>query len=198
MRRLSHVVVVAAAALTALAVPAAAAVKTTVKTTQYSISGRNGSELLNQMDRRGPKHGFLTRAIAQTSYTVNWEIGWANKGGTCRLREAKATLSITYIYPNATGPMSADLKKRWATFMKGVRKHEEMHGVIAQKMVKAADRAIAGFSTQNDPNCRRAQAAVKRKVDAVYAEYEAQQARFDRVEHRNGGGVDQLVRALKR
>ena len=54
-----------------LVVPDAnAAVSIKIKTATYPISGKNGIDLLDAMDRRGPKHGFLTRAIAQTSYTV--------------------------------------------------------------------------------------------------------------------------------
>ena len=52
------------------------------KTVTYPISGSNGSELLDAMDRHGPKHGFLTRAIAQTSYTITWAIDWKEKAAT--------------------------------------------------------------------------------------------------------------------
>jgi predicted secreted Zn-dependent protease len=173
-------------------------VKTSVKTKNYSISGKDGAALLAQMDRRGPKHGFLTRAIAQTSYSVNWEIDWTRKNNVCRVKRAVATLSITYTYPEATGALSSQLKQRWARFMKGVRKHEEMHGTLATQMVKAADKAIAGFAMKNDPGCRKAQAAVKERVDEIYALYEAKQHRFDQAEHQSGGAVDSLVRALGR
>lgn len=178
--------------------PAHAAVKTSVKTKNYSISGKNGAALIAQMDRRGPKHGFLTRAIAQTSYSVNWEIDWTRKGDACRVKNAVAKLAIVYTYPEVSGALSPQLKQRWARFMKGVRKHEETHGSLAAQMVKAADRAITGFATKNDPGCRKAQAAVKRRVDDVYALYEAKQHSFDQAEHQPGGAVDGLVRALSR
>ncbi|HTV68892.1 MAG TPA: DUF922 domain-containing protein [Rhizobiaceae bacterium] len=195
-----YLVLAAAAVFSALIAssPAGAAVKTSVKTKHYSISGKDGAALLAQMDRRGPKHGFLTRAIAQTSYTVNWEIDWTRKSDVCRVKNAVARLSITYTYPEATGALSPQLKQRWARFMKGVRKHEEMHGTLAAHMVKAADKAITGFAMKNDPGCRKAQNAVKRRVDEIYALYEAKQHRFDAVEHQPGGAVDSLVRALGR
>ncbi len=185
-------------ALACAATPAAATVKTSVESKSYEISGRNGSELLSAMDRRGPKHGFLTRAIAQTSYTVNWEIEWAQKNDTCRLKSALATLSIVYTYPKVSSKMSASLKKKWDRFYGGVKAHEETHGRLASQMVKAADKAIAGFTMKNDPGCRKAQSAIKRRVDAVYADYEARQVHFDKTEHEQGGAVDRLVRALQK
>ena len=68
-----------------------------------TISGKNGNALLDAMDRRGPKHGFLTHAIAQTSYTIAWEIDWKEQAGSCRVANAAATLTITYTYPQVHG-----------------------------------------------------------------------------------------------
>ncbi len=51
----------------------AAAEQLEVRTKTYAISGKNGVELYQSMVRRGPRHGFLSRAIAQTSYTVEWQ-----------------------------------------------------------------------------------------------------------------------------
>ena len=50
--------------------------KVTEKTGSYAVAGRSGAALLGAMDRRGPKHGFLTRAIAQTRYAISWTIEW--------------------------------------------------------------------------------------------------------------------------
>jgi len=198
MRRITLTALAAAAGWSWLALPAAADVKISVKTKSYAISGKTGTELLAAMDRRGPKHGFLTRAIAQTSYGVSWEIDWVVKNNTCRVRSSEAKLTVTYTYPEVSGAMTADMAKRWARFFKGVKKHEEMHGTLARRMVAAADKAVTGFSVKNDPSCRKAQAAVKKRVGAIYADYEAKQFHFDDVEHRQGGSVEALVRALKR
>ena len=148
------------------------------------------------MDRSGPKHGFLTRAIAQTRYAVTWEIDWTESGGTCKLRSAKALLEITYTYPRVTGPVSAELGRRWNRFFAGVKKHEEIHGKIARDMVHAAEKAVKGFSTRNDRTCGKSKREVKRRVDEIYARYEAKQIAFDKNEHRDGGNVEGLVTSL--
>ena len=72
-----------------------ASVSIKAKTVTYAISGKDGDALLEAMDRRGPKHGFLTRAIAQTRYVVSWDIDWQEKYGGCRIANAVAGLSIT-------------------------------------------------------------------------------------------------------
>lgn len=177
---------------------ALADVQVRVKKINYDISGKTGVALLQSMDRRGPRHGLLTRAIAQTGYTVSWEIEWDTRGDVCRVKNATAKLAITYTFPRVVNDVPPDLKRRWVRFMQGVQKHEERHGTIARQMVNAAERAVSGLSMANDPRCRKSQAEVKRRVDAIYAEYEARQIRYDVKEHGAGGNVDKLVTALVR
>lgn len=185
-----------AGAACALAVPAAAGVKVGVKTEHYEISGRSGEALVAAMDRNGPKHGFLARAIAQTRYSVGWDLEWAEKAGSCKARKVTGNLSITYIYPKVGGAVDPALRKRWERFMAGVRRHEETHGTIAREMVAAAERAISRIATTGDPGCVRVRSEVKRRVDAIYADYEARQLRFDEVEHKSGGNVEKLIVSL--
>lgn len=175
---------------------ALADVNVSIKRKEYAVSGTTGLALLEAMDKRGPKHGFLTRAIAQTGYTVGWEIEWATADGTCRVKKATADLAITYTFPRAPSRMPRDLNRRWTKFMEGVRKHEETHGTLARQMVRTAERKVSAMSTRNDPDCSRSRRAAKRTVSAIYADYEARQVAFDLKEHREGGRVERLVEAL--
>lgn len=183
-------------ALVAFASAASADIKVSVQKTYYKISGRTGAALLEAMDRSGPKHGFLTRAIAQTRYSVTWKIDWLQSGDTCKVRAAKAGLDIKYMYPRIAGGVPAGLEKRWTRFFAGVRKHEEVHGRIAREMAAAAEKVVLGFSAGNDRSCTRSKREVKRRVEEVYARYEARQLAFDEAEHRDGGNVQRLVSAL--
>lgn len=167
-----------------------------VKTTFYNVSGASGLDLIKAMDRKGPRHGFMARAIAQTSYTVGWEFTWERENKTCRLAEAQGTLDMTYTYPRIANSVSPDLKRRWNRFMVGVRKHEEQHGAMAKEMVRAAERSVKGLSVAGDPKCRRAQAEAKRRIGATYSKYEARQIAFDSREHKGGGNVEKLLLAL--
>ncbi|QPC88664.1 DUF922 domain-containing protein [Mesorhizobium sp. NBSH29] len=186
------------AALCAFQAPANAGVKVTIKQASYEISGKSGATLLDAMDRSGPKHGFLTRAIAQTRYTVGWNIVWAQNGKQCRVKKADALLSITYTFPQLKDRLAPDMQRRWTGFIKGVTRHEETHGRIARQMVTAADRVVSATRMAHDPGCRQSQALVKKKVATIYAEYEKRQVLFDKKEHSSHGNVESLVLALKK
>jgi predicted secreted Zn-dependent protease len=173
-----------------------AAVKTTIDTRHYAVSGKTGAALLAAMDRRGPKHGFLTRAIAQTRYTVAWKIEWGETRTACRVKRADATLAITYTYPRVNGSVSRDMQRKWSKFLAGVTKHEKMHGAIAQQMVNEAERTVSSLTIPNDRGCRKSRSEVKRRVDAIYAKYEKKQISFDSREHRSGGPVEGLILGL--
>lgn len=188
----------ALAALGTTADAAAGGIAVETKIAAYPVAGKSGEELLLQMNRKGPRHGFLTRAIAQTSYVVKWDFAWESEKGGCRLKDADARLAITYTYPRATSKMPAALARKWQTFLRGVRRHEETHGTLARRMVAAAQRSIAGVAFPRDAGCRAARAEVKRRVDAVYAVYESRQRAFDAREHADNGKVVRLVEALAR
>lgn len=177
--------------------PALCGVRTTVRTETYAIAGNTGEALLDSMDRNGPRHGLLARAMAQTRYKVGWDTDWLKSGSRCRLKSADATLSIVYRYPELARPAPRKLQRRWKAFMAGVRKHEETHGQIARQMVVAAHNSVSKLARKDDL-CVRSQRQFERIIDAVYAKYEARQARFDDLEHGEGGNVDRLLFMLTR
>jgi predicted secreted Zn-dependent protease len=172
-------------------------VKVSEKVETYRVAGDSGEALMDAMDRNGPRHGFLARAIAQTRYSVAWDIDWdASNDKVCRVKAANVTLSINYRYPELAGNPTPSMKRSWAIFMKGVRKHERNHGRVARQMAGTAQKAVVKIRVPDDPSCRKAKREVSRVVKAVYAKYEAEQARFDALEHAPGGTVDRLVAAF--
>ena len=180
----------------AMVLPAGGALakaKVLVKTKYYNVSGLSGVALIKSMDKKGPRHGFMTRAIAQTSYTVGWEFTWERQGRNCRLASANGQLDMTYTYPKIGSSVDSGLERRWKSFMAGVRKHEEQHGRMAKDMVRAAERSLKGLKVASDPRCNRAQTEAKRRIGSVYAKYEAQQVDFDKREHSSGGNVEHLL-----
>jgi len=180
----------------AFAMPAKAAPKVTSKTTTFPISGASGGALLQELERRGPKQGFTSRAIAQTRYTMNTEADWSHADGVCAVTKPKIRLDITYIYPRIEGTASSAMKLRWAAFMSGIRKHEEIHGSIAREMASEAHRAVAALQVRDGSSCARLKAEMKRVVAAIVARHETRQRQFDAAEHRGGGNIDGLVRRL--
>ena len=177
---------------------ASAGVKVTETHGSYPIGGRSGVALLDAMDRRGPKHGFLTRAIAQTRYSIAWRIEWGESAATCRVKRIDGELAITYTFPRVSGALPPGLERKWTRFLAGVRKHEEAHARMARQMARAAEKSVAALTVANDPGCRKARLAAKRRMDVVYADWEARQLAFDTREHRPGGPVERLIEALIR
>lgn len=197
MRCVAWARIVLIGACAALAGEAAAGVKVSENTRSYQIAGKTGAALLDQMDRHGPKHGFLTRAIAQTRYSVSWTIEWAETRKACRIKQIDGKLDITYTYPDARD-LPAGLDRRWKRFLAGVKKHEKAHGDMARQMARAVEKSLSRLSVENDPGCRKAREEMKRRTTAIYADYEARQIRFDTREHREGGPVEGLIDALTR
>jgi predicted secreted Zn-dependent protease len=195
MRCVAWARIVLFSACVAVAGEAAAGVKVSEKTRSYGVAGGTGAALLAAMDRRGPKHGFLTRAIAQTRYSVSWTIEWGETRSACRVKNIDGELDITYTYPSARG-LAPGLERRWARFLAGVEKHEKVHGDMARQMASAVEKSVGRLSVADDPGCRKARSEAKRRMTAIYADYEARQIKFDVREHRGGGRVEGLIGAL--
>jgi predicted secreted Zn-dependent protease len=200
-RKLCYVVPRAAAIAVAsgfcLVGSAEASVEVKVKTSSYRISGQNGAALLQAMTLNGPGRGPTAHFIAQTTYKVRLNFDWQKTAGSCQFTNVSAVLTIAYAYPKVSSPMSADFRDRWNRFLSGVRKHEEMHGRIAQEMAAAAQRQLIGLAMSRDPSCQKTRAEGKRRVASVFAAYEARQAKFDQVEHASGGKVESLMTLLR-
>ena len=75
---------VAIGAVCGSASAASAGTRVVVKTRTYDITGTTGLALMQAMDRKGPKQGFMTRAIAQTGYTVDWDLDAGQDNGAYR------------------------------------------------------------------------------------------------------------------
>jgi predicted secreted Zn-dependent protease len=177
---------------------ASAATRVVVTTKTYEIAGDSGQALLEQMDKKGPKQGLMTRAIAQTTYTVDWQLTVEQNGRSCSLTAANGTLDLTYTFPKVVSAMSPPLSSRWRRFLAGVYKHERTHGRIATEMVHAAENAATGISYSWDFWCLRTKREARKRIDAIYDQYEAEQVAFDVREHGEGGNVEALVSGLTR
>ncbi|UVK53793.1 DUF922 domain-containing protein [Mesorhizobium sp. AR02] len=194
MRRMVMTCLVAIGAL--CAPEALAGTRAVVQTRTYDITGSSGAALVEAMDSKGPRHGFMTHAIATTAYTVDWDLDAGQSNGFCRMRGVNGTLNLFYTFPRFASPATPALKRRWNRFFAGVRAHEETHGRIAREMMRATERSIAGLRVANDPSCYKTRREAQLRIKAVYAEYEAKQNAFDRREHSNGGHVEHLIAAL--
>lgn len=186
----------ATAVLCGIASAAMADVKILVKTRTYDIAGKTGAELIAAMNRTGPRHGFTTRAVAETGYTIHWDLDIARADGVCRLRQANGTMNLTYTFPRLAPGSGPTLARRWNRFLAGVRTHERTHGRIARQMMQATGKALAGLEQDDNFLCLATHREARRRIREIYDRYEARQVAFDAREHRDGGHVDHLIAGL--
>lgn len=179
-----------------VATTAHAKARITEKTEYYEISGKTGADLLLDMNRRGPRHGFMTKAIAQTRYEVRPQGHLANDKGICRIKGAGVTMKITFIYPKPRGTLDRDLARRWKLFQADNVRHEETHGRIARELAAEADGYVRRFAVKDGRSCWKALSQFEREIKALYARYQKKQAAFDLKEHRKGGAVDKSILVL--
>lgn len=193
-QRLSALVAVAALAVGLGS--AAAAPRVTEKTEYYEISGKTGIELFYDMNRKGPRHGFLTKAIAQTRFNQEFLGEIVHSRGRCRTVGGGFRLDVTYIYPKPRDRLSGDLARRWKAFQAHNIAHEKMHGRIARDMARDLDRLVRRFSEPDREDCRRAATKMRRDASRIMERYTRLQKEFDAREHRAGGPVDRSVLVL--
>lgn len=196
--RLRWTLVLALVGAVNMAGRAEAAPRVTTAVKYYPIHGQTGLALVREMDRLGPRQGFMSRAIAQTVYSLQYGADLKSVDGVCHVTRPQVTLSITYIFPQPADSLPPALARRWRQFMTGVRRHEGHHGEMAQQMAQVAERAILSTITRSDATCREMRRELKARVGAIYDGYDARQNAFDRQEHRKGGHVDRLIMALIR
>lgn len=176
--------------------PSLAAPKVTAQKSYYDISGKTGAELLRSMDRKGPRHGFMARAIAQTRYKIKWSGSLGDRDGKCRVVKSDVRLEISYVYPRIPDKAQGALRGRWDRFLADVVRHEQRHSKIAREMATEVDAMIRAYRPANDATCSAAERELRRRFDTIYAKHDKRQREFDMVEHREGGRVDAMVRAL--
>lgn len=181
------------------ALPATASARVTVsdETRYYTVDGRTGADVVHQMSRKGPRNGFLARAIAQTWYSPEMTGDVVLVEGLCRVRDPGVHLHIRYTYPQLGSRAEARLRAKWPGFLKGVVKHESRHAELAHEMAETMDVMLQRFAMRPPgKSCHAAQRELSRRMDAIWKHYDNKQNAYDRREHQRGGKVDSLVRDL--
>jgi predicted secreted Zn-dependent protease len=186
----------AAVSAALLSMVVAAQAQVSVSTKYYNITGKTGMELFWDMNRKGPRHGFLTKAIAQTQFKTDLKGDIVYSNGVCRTKNARYSLQITYVYPNPTTKLDAGLAKRWRAFQASNVRHEQEHGRLGRKFADDMNRTLRNFKMADKQSCRKADRALTKQLDSIIVSYNKSQVDFDKREHRDGGPVEKSILAL--
>lgn len=163
---------------------------------EYQVSGRTGAEIMTQIHRKGPRHGPMSRAIAQTRYGLDYGYRTEQAEGACRVAMPWVHLDIIHVYPQIPSETGPELRARWETFMQGVRAHEKGHADLAVEMARAAEIALQSFRQPASAGCARLKRDVDRMIRRIFATFERRQALYDRIEHRQDGPVARIIARL--
>jgi predicted secreted Zn-dependent protease len=163
----------------------------------YPVTGSSGIELYSSIGENGPKAGQQVRAIAHTDFKLTWSRKYEPQpDGACTLVSAKPNLVITYMLPRLAAPISAGLQAKWAVFLDGVRRHEEVHGEMIRNLVRDIEKVSIGLSEAGDPKCTKVRAALQTKIGEIFRDHQQRNRDFDKVELSEGGNVHQLILKL--
>ncbi len=172
----AHTVLAAALACgltVALAGPAAAAPKVSVKTVYYTVHGNTPQAMLSYMQRNGP-HGEAGRALGTTSVSTGYKMTLVPVSGGCVIRDYKLEVAITINLPRlAPGQkLSASVRARWNGLAAFVRVHENHHKSVNLKCARRTDQRVRSISRKLSCSAARA------RVRTIFAEENAKCGRI--------------------
>lgn len=188
-----------AMAMALAALPHAALAEPVIRVSveEYAVEGSTGAELMDAIRRKGPRHGIISRAMAQTRYSLDYDFEAVRRGDRCRIVKVEVRLDMVYFYPTLARPVSPALQRRWQIFLRDVRRHEQGHGALAKRLARDTEKALLALSAPGgDTSCERVRQKVPGVVLRVFRAYENLQVRYDETEHRKGGPVDRMVQRL--
>lgn len=161
----------------------------------YSISGGTGIELYRSIGEHGPKSG-IGRAIAHTTFKLTWRRDYRPQGTSCTLVSAVPRLIITYTLPKPVQALPPDTKKRWDSFIEGIRLHEKVHGVHMKEMVAEIEANTIGVTAENDPGCKKIRQDIQAPLGAASLRQRQRSSDFDRAEMAEGANIHRLILGL--
>ncbi|CAN7634487.1 DUF922 domain-containing protein [Rhizobium sp. LjRoot30] len=162
----------------------------------FTIRGTTAEELDHELNRRGPltKTSGL-RHPGATRIKFGGAVTYFEKGGRCRIQEAKITLSTQLILPQWKNRKKAKpgLAMIWETLSADIKRHEERHAEIARNHARDMERKLMRLGPER--SCEALQARVATTSKAAIDSHDRDQARFDRIEAANF--EDRMMRLLR-
>jgi predicted secreted Zn-dependent protease len=171
MHRLLTALVVALA-LAALVVVGARAATPPVKhatMVYYAVGGTTPQQIRARLNVRAPASpdGFHGDAFTRWSFRWAWP---GSSDGSCRVKEATVTLTISVSFPRWTHPKAAGAATAaaWARYVRALGRHEQGHVDFARAHYAAVARAIRGATCSTASAAAEKQLAVIRHHDVAY------------------------------
>ncbi|MEZ5811268.1 MAG: DUF922 domain-containing protein [Rhizobiaceae bacterium] len=160
-------------------------------TKYYTVSGRNGEQIYNQLRRKGPRIGGSKGHYVATA-TISFAIrnidayGWRDQ---CVIRNMDVVLTVVYRIPKWNRPKGAsrELTRAWEDFLSHVWRHEKQHVGIAKDTAYELWRALKGVKGTRSKQCKDMLKPAERRAKAIYKRHGQKQDRFDASSFGDGG-----------
>src|SRR5690606_32282879 len=128
--------------------------------------------IMRQIRRKGPSHGAIGRAIAETRYVLDYHYDIQAGQGRCHVVKPAVKLMITFVFPRLAGEQTPELRQSFDSFVVGARSHEQGHAQIAIEMAHAAKRALSQASYPlGRSGCKGLDDAVDREMQRIFTSY---------------------------
>lgn len=117
-----------------LIAPRASAVHMNRRTDHYDVRGTTAEEIHAEMRRRGPR-GDDRVYFGRTAWDARWELTYAERSGSCRMRRADVWINVEQTLPRwqPEGRAKAALAQQWDAFLHALRRHEDGHEALAEQ-----------------------------------------------------------------
>lgn len=158
------------AAWVALLLPAVAEAASVVRVDDvvrhYEVRGATVQEIAASIRMHGPTSAGGRRVAGNTTAAIEWDVEFEASPRGCRIVDAQVRLDVTMLLPEWQPPAAApvDLRRRWATFQRRPRAHEDRHRAIGLHAARGLADSLAGLASVDG---RHACAESRRRVDAL-------------------------------
>ena len=156
-----------------------------VSVVYYDISARTGTQLVHEMEAKGPVGPDGKRYPAYTRWHVAWDYQYRSGPGACKITDFTAKLEGTMTLPRWIDSESApkSLVRSWQAMVAALRIHENghyAHGIEAAREIGALPDSIRPAA-----DCATLEKQINGRAQAIMDKYAALDAEYDR-ETRHG------------
>jgi predicted secreted Zn-dependent protease len=143
------------------------------------VSGDTETALVAALKGSASADSAGDRFFAHTHWRLTWNFRVESGNGSCRLASATTELDVDMTLPRWDAPPSAspELVKRWNTFMKALRKHEDGHRDIAVAAANAIEKHAVKAAPET--SCEMLKKTLSQIADSTLHEYRDRENSYD-------------------
>jgi len=174
--------------------------KVTVKerTSYYSVSGKTGKAIYDQIVRKGPKlPGKKGSHVATATISFDFRnVKGGIKGTRCVITSVDVVVNVVYRIPKWTGGGGNDLKRAWKNFEDHIWRHEHRHRDIGVEFANKMERGFKSLTGDARRDCHGLEIKARELGRRSRAWHDRKQKSFDSSWFGDGGRQFKYDRAL--